>query len=167
MNIKNIYKSEKGIGLVETILALGIAIIVITALVSLALFTLRSSQQSKYLLEGSKLANQELEVVRAYRESVPWGTFYASMRSCDTSDCYINVTYGPPTTYSVATGTEDLGVSAVNLNRYIRVTKPDGSALEDATVESVVKVSVTVQWTIGAQQRYAHTYTHISNWQGQ
>jgi Tfp pilus assembly protein PilV len=164
--IKNKLKlNKKGLGLVETILALGIAIIVITALVSLSLFTLRSSQQSKYLLEGSKYANEGLEIVRAFRESTTWSDFHNKLLACDeaAAQCHIAISGG---NFSVVTNAEDLGEPAVSLVRFIRVTNLSNGVLTNPTTDNVVKVSVTVRWQIGTQLRYAHTYTHISNWQG-
>lgn len=169
MSIKKLLKNQTGIGLVETILAIGIAVIVITSLVSLAVFTLRSSQQSKYLLEGSKLANQQLELVRAYRETVTWTEFFTALRSCDTADCWVSVdnSSGPPATFIVhAAAQEDLGVPAVSLVRYFRASNPDGTVLSDSSIDSIVRISVTVHWRIGGSDRYAHTYTDLTNWQG-
>ena len=169
MPIRKTALNDKGIGLVETILAIGIAVIVITSLVSLAVFTLRSSQQSKYLLEGSKLANQQLELVRAYRETVSWTTFFTALRACDTADCWIQVdnSSGPPATITLQPGAqEDLGVPAVSLVRYFRATNQDGTPLSDSTIDNIVRISVTVEWQIGGNQRYAHTYTDLTNWQG-
>lgn len=60
--------NQEGIGLVETIVALGLGVVVLTALVSLSVFTLRTSTRGKLMLEGSKRANEQLELVRAYRD---------------------------------------------------------------------------------------------------
>ena len=72
---------QKGVALVEVIAALGVSALVITALVSLAISTLRTSLDSKLLLEGTKLANREIEMVRAYRDKpdVSWEDYIKTL----------------------------------------------------------------------------------------
>lgn len=151
--------NNKGFGLVETMLAMALAVIVITALVSLSIFTLRASQQSKYLLEGSKLANQELELVRASKENAAsWTAFMTSITSC-TVNCYIN-----PSTLAVVTSAKETLVADAELTRHFYVTHPLG--IPSAISDQIVRISVVVSWRVGPNTRYAHTYTDISNWAG-
>ncbi len=59
-----------------------------------------------------------------------------------------------------------MGVPAVSLFRTFTATRPDGTALPASPAESVVRVSVRVSWLIGGSIKTAHTYTDITNWQG-
>lgn len=63
---------ESGQSLVEAMIALGVAVIVIVALVNLSLVALRSSTVAQNQLTAKNLANQGLEVVRSLRDS-GWG----------------------------------------------------------------------------------------------
>lgn len=151
--MKNI-KNEKGIGLIETLLALGVGIIVITSMVSLAVYTVRASLQSQLRLEGAQKASQEIELVRAYRDSTDWDTFIARMESenCFTSTCYMD------TTPIALSGEQKIGSGAKEITKYFVLQDLSGG---DRTL---IRVSVTVTWQIGAETKYAHNYTELSNW---
>lgn len=155
--------NEKGIGLVETVLALGVAVAVITSLVSLTIYTLRSSQQSKYMLQATKLANEELERVRAKRDSGSWTDF---MRSIDTtSNCESNPCSISPT-YQVSQSVEQIRIEGLTqtISRSFIVDDPvDGSVSGD---ETMVRVTVTVGWPMGGTTKYVYTSTDLSNWRG-
>ena len=76
---------EKGIGLIETIAAMGVAMIIVTSIVSLSVYTLRASTTSKLMIMGSKYATEELERLRAKRDNTnTWLSFYNSdVPACD------------------------------------------------------------------------------------
>ncbi len=167
MSIKHL--DAKGIGLIETITALGIAVVVITALVSLAVFTLRSSQTSKYLLEGSKLANEELELVRVAKEtSTSWVSFLIDLQACDDSaadTCYIDTTSDVP----IKAGIETLDPNpAVGLRRSFRAYDPTAANPANSidTTDQIVRIEVRVMWNVGNDTKGAYSYTDISNWRG-
>jgi hypothetical protein len=150
--IKN---NEKGIGLVETIAALGISIVVLTSLVSLSLYTLRSSQQSKYMLEASKLATEELERVRAVRDSsTAWVAFKTNMLACNaTSPCRVNTSLA-----IVSAGASPYTDPENNkYSRYFFVAEPS---------PDILRISVTVSYTVGGQTKFVHNYTDLTNWRG-
>lgn len=154
MSIKFFKNIEKGIGLVETIVALGISIVVLTSLVSLALYTLRSSQQSKYMLEASKLATEELERVRAARDSMSWSTlvtgFKAKVLPCDgTPKCYVT------TALAISSVPATGEVVGTYYTRYFTVTQP---------ATDVLRIAVTVSYAIGGQTKYVRNYTDLTNW---
>jgi Tfp pilus assembly protein PilV len=150
MSIK-LYKKSKGIGLVETILALGIAVVVITALVSLAVYTLRSSQQSKYLLEGSKLAAEHVELLRIYKDSgINWTDFVNAVSGC-TTPCS---TDGSAVASNPATITLS---NSATVQRYFTV---------DTSVVGVVRVTSVVEWPVGPVTKKTTVITDITNWRG-
>jgi len=150
--------NKKGMGLIEVIAALGIATMVVTSLVSLAIFTLRSSLKSKLLLEGSKVANREMELIRAYRDKNLWSTFITNMNNCRTSDvppkpvCYmdldatsINLGIEPPV--------ETMDLDQVSRGFYV---EQDGD---------IIQVNVVVQWREGTDLKNTTLRTDLTNWQ--
>ncbi|MBW6441752.1 hypothetical protein K0B04_02470 [Patescibacteria group bacterium] len=163
-------KFQKGMGLVEVIVALGITVLSITALVSLSISTLRTSLNSKLLLEGSKIANREIELVRAYRDGgetldgqyIPrsWSSFVNSVRDCTLeTPCYIGSS-GP----LLGVGSQNLG-TAEEVTWYFIVTDPDTSApIIENYFPTVVRISVSVNWAVGNQDKAAYIYTDLSNW---
>lgn len=155
-------RCELGIGLVEVVAALGISVIVLTALVSLSLFTLRSSLQSKLALEGQKLANRELELVRAYRDAaVSWeNDFIQDILICTSSArCHMETSGG----ISVQSGTSVINSGqADQITTSFFVLHPDGSPLISG--DSEVSVTVEVTWSIGGDPKHARLYTDLTNW---
>lgn len=152
--------NETGIALVEVIAAFGIAIVVITALVSLSIFTLRASLRSKLLLEGTKMANRELELVRAYRDSsTTWDGFVSAVLVCD-SPCSMSVS-PLGVTYSATTENPD---TTEAVTRQFTATDVDGSSLDGT--EETVRISVSVTWNIGSDAKGAYLYTDLTNWRG-
>ncbi|MFZ5425211.1 MAG: type IV pilus modification PilV family protein [Patescibacteria group bacterium] len=154
-----LFKNENGIGLIETLVALGISLIVITSLVSLSVFTLRTSTQSKLLLQSSKLVNEEIELARAFRDSTDWATFTATMGNCDSSNCYITTSSG----IGVSSGTETIGSGADQITRFFTTSDPINGDGVDAS-DNLVRIAVTVSWRVGTDVKYAHSYTELSNW---
>jgi Tfp pilus assembly protein PilV len=159
------FSSQQGLGLIETVLSIALAVIVITSLVSLSLFTLRSSTQNKLMLQSSKLADQQLELVRACRDaSASWADFRTTLGNC------IAV---PGTECSIVTAAG--GSQCGTANIYVTTARTTtGSGLEEVDHYFVledfngntdeIKVSVTVQWLIGDETKTAHTYSLITNW---
>lgn len=153
-------KYQTGIALVEVIAALGVATLAITALVSLSISTLRTSLDSKLLLEGTKIANREIELVRAYRDGVTWEKFITDIDGCD-AGCYINID-----DFSVVTGSIAEGDDLEAVTRKFIATQPDGSTIDPSSPPDIVRISVSVTWMIGDQEKGSYVYTDLSNWRG-
>ena len=161
--MKKIYKKklkyQSGIALVEVIASLGIAVLAITALVSLSISTLRTSLESKLLLEGSKVANKQMELVRAYRDSRSWEEFIIGVEVCD-GDPYqsCNLVGSTLSGGSAASGT---GSEVV----YFQFTATDtsGAPISDPPPD-VVRISVSTKWLIGDKVNGAYVYSDLSNW---
>ena len=173
MHLKKI--NQKGIGLVEVIAALGISVVVITSLVSLSLFTLRSSLESKLLLEGTKVANRELELVRAYRDSsdvwVDENDFPAAgdsgrafLNNIDTCNSVTNMCHIDSSSFSVVTGVGTSGTGAEVVKWGFYVTQAGGGPIQKT--DQAVRISVEANWLVGGQNKYARLYTDLTNWSG-
>jgi Tfp pilus assembly protein PilV len=155
--------NQRGIGLVETMLALGIGLIIITSMVSLSIFTLRASLQNKLAFNGTQSVNQQVELVRAYRDSLDtWGEFVQSLDgtlglNCFTSDCHMNesgvltVLSGQLVSFS---GTPE------EMRKSFRVSDQSGGA------KTLLRISATASWRVGAATKYANNYTELSDWRG-
>lgn len=158
---KSHLKTSKGIALVEVIAALGIAVVVLTALVSLSLFTLRATLSNKLQLEGTKWATRESELIRAYRDQsdFTWAMFISNMTSC-TSPCCINTETDPISvqhTYCVASaGTPEEVIwsfTATNLT---------GGAL--TPTDTTARFNIKATWIVGGVLKQTNLYTDLSNW---
>lgn len=148
--------NQRGIGLVETLAALGITMIILTSLVSLALFTLRVSLNSKLLLQGTKLASQEIELVRAARDNaVSWSGFINDIRNvkgCNSNQCYM--------TDSLQVVTGQFETNPGNPDNITR-----SFTIEDRSGDwSIIRVRVTVSWEVGGMVKHSYNYTDLSNW---
>lgn len=156
---------QKGIGLIEVIASFSIAIVVITSLVALALYTVRASLNSKLLLEGTKIASREIERVRGYRDaSLTWDEFIADIGasgadcSCASApcakQCYMNT--GP---LNPVSGQVNETIDNQVVTRYFNVI-PDAF-----DPNNIVRISVFVSWNVAGVAKSTHVYTDLTNWQ--
>lgn len=158
IKVRDYSANRKGIALVEVIAALGIAIVVLTALVSLTLFTTRSSLNSRLLLQGTKTATREAELVRSFRDSsAAWVDFVTAMVGC-LSSCHMDQLTGSPAANPISEGTPPESVT-----RSFTASNPAGGALV-ANSDQVVKLNITASWTVGGVVKSTHLYTNLANW---
>jgi hypothetical protein len=165
-----LFSNQAGIGLVEVIAALGISVVVITSLVSLTIFTLRSSQRNKVLLESSKQANKSLELLRAFRDSSEWGDTAGFLETLSTAQCDVvackitGITLGSITEYPVIA--DPYSLQPLEVDTYFSAV--DGYTfgdLDPATTE-VVRISVFSTTRVGNQVKTNTLSTDLSNWRG-
>lgn len=168
--LKVLRKSEDGIGLIETIAALGLAIVVITSLVSLSVYTLRSSSRGKLLLRGSKSANEQLELVRAYRDSRSWDVFVNAVNAsgcANNGDCYMSVDNSYNLVINSGVFTEEAG-TVNELSYSFSVTDPVQEAGDNtniiSTTDPVLRINIEVTWMVGNDAQSSHIFTDVSNW---
>lgn len=144
-------------GLVEVIAALGIAVIVITALVSLTIYTLRASLESTLLLEGSKYANREAELLRAYKSNstVSWNTFVGEVSGCTSgSSCHMR---------SDALGI-DSGPAYENQGMNNQVSR-EFYTVNTSTSSNIAHFVIVSKWRIAGMEKSTYLYIDLSNWQ--
>lgn len=154
-------KNESGLGLIETVAALGVVVLVIGALVSLGITSLRASGSAKSAAIAGTLVDRELELVRIYRDNNSWVDFEKTvddcaaplLESCDATDsCYMD------SVGAVLKGGEDEETrSGLDFIRCFNYISSDSTA-------SKVHVIAVVEWTdfIGSHTTLAETY--LTEW---
>jgi hypothetical protein len=156
---KNLLNHEEGIGLVEIILAFGVSIIVMVALVSLATFTLRAASTSSRMMQGTRLANQELEILRSVRDSYSsWNDFYNVVHACsaDTA-CVSESCYVTLSTSQISNGAK----TSDDITVCFGSREVAAGTLTDTSRIDIIAVAT---WTIGGQRKYVHNYTRLTDW---
>ncbi len=156
---KNLLKEQKGIGLVEVIAALGISVVVITSLLSLTLFSLRTSLQSTLMMEGTKAANTQMELVRAYRDqtATDWAIFISTTSGCTPASggCYIDINANPLVVKTGSVTTTAGGTPGT----------PILTRFYASPISTAIQITVQSAWSVGGQNKETFVYTDFTNWQ--
>jgi len=100
--------NPKGYALIEILLAFGISVVVILAMVSLAVVTIKASTTNRAYAEAGKIAQSQAELLKLKRDTSTWSTFWTStVVPCSTTLCYFH-----PTTKTLVTGSSgSVGIS--------------------------------------------------------
>ena len=174
-------KNQDGIGLVEVILAFGVAVMVTVAMVSLGAYVLRISTESSRLTQGTRLANQELESIRVARDlyasspTLSWEDFYnavlgggavpvcnltctASDCSCGTNSCYVSLSGGVASINKAPPKVVD-GITVCFGAKPVTV-----AGVRDPEKIDIIAVA---SWNIGGHKKNALNYTRLTNWKKQ
>lgn len=69
-------KSQRGQSLVEIVVAVGLIFTAVVSLLALATSSMKSAGLGVTKVRATKLANKEMELIRAYRDSMDWTTFW-------------------------------------------------------------------------------------------
>mgnify|MGYP001097427579 CR=1 FL=1 len=153
--------NEKGLGLVEVIVAMGVAMIIITAMISLAIFTLKATTQSKGLLEATRQANKQMEKLRAYRDNYvatsSWEDFYNYLIVGGAGYCSTNCSSGHVCYIDDNFAFHD----APNPN-----PAPTACfyAIPVSGNSNVLNIVTIAPWQIGGETKSAYSYSRLSNW---
>ncbi len=153
---------QAGIGLVEIIISLGVAMVIVTSMVSLAIFTLRTSNESENLMKGSRMVNQHMERIRAFRDEYStWSDFYnlltgvSCSENCTGTSCFVDDSIifdrssSPP------------GFDGITTCFYVEEVE-DSPGVIDRTKLDVIVVAT---WMSGDERKFTHSYSRLSNWQ--
>lgn len=132
--------NQKGFTLLEVIFISGVGIVLLTALLQVNTFALKNSSFAKNQARATKLAREELELVRAYRDRNGLTPLTCSAGS----QCYItDVT----TITGIATGKKAVG----EFSQYFEIrTDPTGSC----TGKYIVAIT---EWMQGQGSNPRHT----------
>ncbi len=174
-------RKEKGQTLIEAVITLGIALVIITAVVTLANASNRRATLARQATQASKLAQEGMEIVRHIRDSgqstIQVGPGCSVASPCTWSDLYSQNQLDPTTGHLFFnTGTNQWELRGIAepllLTLFTRTVEiydnkigtdvqicanPEDLVLAtpDLELQDIKRVSVTVTWTspIGAQER--------------
>lgn len=149
MSFKKSY--ESGQSLVEAMIALGVAVIVIVALVNLSLVALRSSTIAQNQLMAKNLANQGLEAVRALRDS-DWGKL--------PSDTGSTIYYLNSDKTGFTTTVEQIDKDTTTTKFFTRKI----FVKDDAVDQEKKQVTCEVTWSDSSGQKQVSISTYLTNW---
>lgn len=133
-------KKEKGQSLIEVIIALGVAVLVILALVRVTIIAIRNARYAKNKALATQHAQRVLETIRAYRDENTWAVF---TRECEAKDMELMSIEMPPQPFNI---TFDDCV--------------DNSIGDDDSRD----VMVTVFWTDGGKTHGSTLETRLGSW---
>ena len=167
---------NKGFTLIETIIAITLITVVITAVAGLILSTLLASQRNIHSVQAMYLAQESLEAVRYMRDS-NWLQNYSwdggeklwGANISEASGLYLDeVACDPPnnTCFRFSSTEEDGQVSMEDGFIFTRmitiaeVTDEGGTAEEEAA-----QVTATVTWQERGLERSLELSTYLTNWQ--
>ena len=162
-------KSQKGQGLVETLMAVAVAVIVVTSLVSLAIFALRNSKQSSYASQATQIAETQLQYLRSYRDNslTPWADFI-SPATGGTPNCTGTLPACGSAPASTFCHSSDVGAPIANVATSTPFTFyyslnciPSGSC---TSTGGLVRASVLVTWSVGGRTECVYNNTDFTNW---
>lgn len=165
----------KGQGLVETILAVAVSVIVVTSLVSLAVFALRNSRQASYATSATQIAQTQIELIRAYRDynsptsSITWADFTGLIATCDFSRINPNNTDGrcfvkqgdTSANFPIILTGHD--ISKQPFTAYFGLACVSGLGTCNST-GGTVRAYVFVTWNVGGKSQSIYNVTDFTNW---
>jgi len=165
MSIKAKSTTEQGQGLVETLIAVSVAIIVVTALISLAVFALRNSRQSSYVAQATQIAQNQLELIRTYRDTpaTTWANFAdMSVGGSLISTCTFNTTERCNFSDDLDLDPQ-LNTSTSPFTYYFSLECVSG--VNTCTSSGgTVRAHVFVTWDVGGRQENIYNNSDYTNW---
>ena len=139
-------RSERGQSMVEVVVAVGLILAAMTALLSLGVVSLRGASFGISKIKATRLANEELELVRAYRDTVGWAGFVLDLGECG-SGCHI-----ASDLTAVTSGTEPV---AESFTRCFTVVAEGGSKM---------RITAVVNWTDQSGERDVTLSSVLADW---
>jgi type II secretory pathway pseudopilin PulG len=153
MKLSQPLRSSKGVTIIESVVALGILAIILTAIMAMVVTAINSSTLSKSRTEATNYANEGAEAARSIRDSTTWGDFWIK---------YVNNGVGSLCTTCEVTSTGGLAVLGRSIVPYTRkVVFSDAST---GGVQNRALVDVTVTWNNRGQTEKVELTTYLTNW---
>lgn len=171
-------KKNDAFTLIETLIAITLTTVVITAVTGLILMTLLANQRNFHTLQATYLAQESLEAVRFMRDSnwlqnyswnggaSEWGADF-DLGSATELKLYLQEEDCPPC-FAFTTMEEQATVTSDNGFEFLRTLTfkpvPDESNVGQ-NLSDIVEVTATVSWEEKGVDRSVELSTYLSNWQ--
>ena len=141
--------NQKGQTLIEIVTTLGLILIVITALIGMGIVALKTSSSARNRTVAGKLAGEEMELVRAYRDSQGFSNLSDYTTSCGGSNkCHTDGS-------TITTDKEIITVAEVQFKRWFNL---------ESVGTNKLKVTVNVTWEETGGTKSVQVVSYLSNW---
>lgn len=150
---------QKGQTLIETVVVLGIVVLLVTGIVSATIASLKASQNNRARSIATKLIQEGLEIARSDRDA-SWSQFINLSGSyCfdNNKQTYFGLIPGDPNNCS-SFPYVILPPLSINFIRYTTFSKQSVGGYDQ------MSVLVTVKWTESGQSRSSRTETYFTQW---
>ena len=139
---------QKGISLLEIVIAVGLISIILLALVSVSTKSISNTTYSRERNQASRYSQEAVEWLRSQRD-LGWSAFYVYVDSSDTW-CLDTLSW---TNSGACSGRM---IANTNLVREVEFTTPE---------QGVVEVKVTVTWVDAGNTNESVSETVLTKWQ--
>lgn len=161
-NLRPLSESDEGFIFLEIIIAIALVSIVFVTLLGVGFSSLNVSALLQQESQADALAKEEIEAVRAFRDStaLSWGT--TGIGSHNTGVDYHLVLGSNPASWSIITGSETVG----NFTRKVvfdRVLRDSNGNIASSGIDDPDTRKVTVQVNFGS--KIYEIITYLTNWQ--
>jgi len=137
--------SESGQTLIELVISLGLVTIVVTALIGIGVMALKTAISARNRVVAAKLASEELELVRAYRDANGFTKLHDDFLGLCTAPCYVSGG-------SIFSGTETVGGI---FSRFFTLGDAGAGKLE---------VEATTQWAESGGTKSVSVTSYLADW---
>ena len=144
--------------MVEVVVSAALIFTAVVALLSLATTSLKGTGFSTNKSKATKLANEEMELIRSYRDSAYWSTFKNGIidpdsgNLCTGTDCYIEVSDGGNALSMTTDGPEAEG----NFSRHFTAAELASDRLQ---------ITVHVRWDSRGETQEVTISSVFTDWQ--
>ncbi|NCN87589.1 MAG: type II secretion system protein [Candidatus Pacebacteria bacterium] len=133
-------KSQTGSGMIEILIATGVVGLVMTAVASGFVLSVKNSAISKYRVLSATRAQEAMEVFRREKVILGWSQFYETLTAS---------TYCLDTLASNSAQFKEMVVGACDDDSVIAGTSFTREALVDITSPTEIRVEILVEWLDG------------------
>ena len=173
-----VHSSLRGQTLVEVIISVAVAVVLSVSLVAVTLMTQRASRSARNNTQASKLAQENIEQIRVFRDRNGFSALPTIDTTNPTSECYVLNASGSPSSWSfgskrtsctsntttmiTCTGSlcqESIPFSGITFYRKILMTTP-------LPPPNKKLFTVSVNWIESGVLKTASEQTYLSDWEG-
>lgn len=145
-------KSNKGVTIIESIVAIGILAIILTALIAMVVTAVNTSTLSKSRTEATNYANEGAETARSIRDNTTWADFWSKYVGSGATIC----------SNCEVTAAGDLATAGKVITPYTRkVVFTDASA---GGAQDKVQVDITVTWNNRGKTEKVELQSYLTDW---
>lgn len=170
--MKDILGDNKGISIIELLVASGILTLSLSALLGFLTFTLTTSSFFKQQAEATALAEEALEAMRNFRDGTAWNfddpqNQYDGLGQAQTGVAYhVALSGDTPPRWQLLLGQETLGiftrsVTFENVLRDVNGNVVSAGGVQDPDTKRVI---VMVLWTERSRPHQIDMVTYLTNW---